>query len=391
MPPKPKVLPGRPGNLSPDQEQSLKDLWAALFAVFDFPGSNHQKYSKQKLAGSVKTRSDSVTDKYAQKNDFQNALANTPPHELRAAFWRMVKQDNPDALLLRFLRARKWDVNPALVMLVSTMHWRVNEVEHFMEQGEEHFVNNDKDTIKQIRLGKSFTYGYDLKDRPVVYIRARLHRSSDQSQESTERYTVYLMETIRLFLNEPVDQTCIVFDLTDFSISNMDYPPVKFLIKCLEAHYPESLGQCIIHKAPWIFQGIWTVIKGWLDPVVASKFVFTRNLTDIEKYISPNQLLKEVGGNDPYEYTFIEPLQNENKWMKYYPARDKILAERAEIVSRLEGYTRSWYSTDEKVNQQEIRAQRTDQIHKLCENYRRLDPYVRARSIYDRNGSLKVR
>lgn len=36
----------------------------------------------------------------------------------------------------------------------------------------------------------------------------------------------------------------------------MDYVPVKFLIKAFEAHYPESLGVCLVHKAPWVFQGI---------------------------------------------------------------------------------------------------------------------------------------
>ena len=35
----------------------------------------------------------------------------------------------------------------------------------------------------------------------------------------------------------------------------MDYTPVKFLIKAFEAHYPESLGVCLVHKAPWVFQG----------------------------------------------------------------------------------------------------------------------------------------
>lgn len=34
-----------------------------------------------------------------------------------------------------------------------------------------------------------------------------------------------------------------------------DYPPVKFMIKCFEANYPESLGAVLVHNAPWIFQG----------------------------------------------------------------------------------------------------------------------------------------
>jgi hypothetical protein len=44
--------------------------------------------------------------------------------------------------------------------------------------------------------------------------------------------------------------------MTDFSLANMDYSPVKFMIKCFEANYPESLGVVLIHKAPWIFSGL---------------------------------------------------------------------------------------------------------------------------------------
>lgn len=56
--------------------------------------------------------------------------------------------------------------------------------------------------------------------------------------------------------------------MTGFSIANMvrgpfladcadhqDYGPVKFMIKCFEANYPESLGAVLVHKAPWVFQG----------------------------------------------------------------------------------------------------------------------------------------
>lgn len=38
-------------------------------------------------------------------------------------------------------------------------------------------------------------------------------------------------------------------------MANMDYTPVKFMIKCFEANYPESLGTVLVHNAPWVFQG----------------------------------------------------------------------------------------------------------------------------------------
>jgi hypothetical protein len=44
-----------------------------------------------------------------------------------------------------------------------------------------------------------------------------------------------------------------------------DYAPIKFIIKCFEANYPESLGVVLVHKAPWVFQG-----KSYLTPFSGS-------------------------------------------------------------------------------------------------------------------------
>ena len=44
--------------------------------------------------------------------------------------------------------------------------------------------------------------------------------------------------------------------MTGFGMANMDYTPVKFMIKCFEANYPECLGAVLVHKAPWLFQGM---------------------------------------------------------------------------------------------------------------------------------------
>jgi hypothetical protein len=68
-------------------------------------------------------------DKYSHTKEFKEALATSTPQEIRDAFWRMVKADHPDSLFLRFLRARKWDVNKAIVMLVATMRWRSKELD----------------------------------------------------------------------------------------------------------------------------------------------------------------------------------------------------------------------------------------------------------------------
>ena len=56
--------------------------------------------------------------------------------------------------------------------------------------------------------------------------------------------------------------------MTGFSMANMDYTPVKFMIKCFEANYPECLGAVLVHKAPWLFQGKPTEHSLYLGTVV---------------------------------------------------------------------------------------------------------------------------
>ena len=37
--------------------------------------------------------------------------------------------------------------------------------------------------------------------------------------------------------------------------------------------YPEHLGNLFLINAPFLFRGLWSAIKGWIDPKTASKFV----------------------------------------------------------------------------------------------------------------------
>jgi hypothetical protein len=258
-----EALPGRPGTLTPDQEEKLREFWIATLEVFgvlnpkDVNGngladigngrtradtSTAKKPKKKRMSLFRKNKdddTDSVTstesaghhvvadsdDKYGQTKEFNEALASLTPETLRATFWSMVKHDHPDALLLRFLRARKWDVEKALVMMVSTMRWRSSEVhvdDDIMKNGElsslEAANGSDpakrrlgEDFLAQMRLGKSFLHGVDKNGRPMCFVRVRLHRQGEQSEESLERYTVFVIESARMILQPPVDTAVSLF------------------------------------------------------------------------------------------------------------------------------------------------------------------------------------
>ncbi|RAL61984.1 hypothetical protein DID88_002473 [Monilinia fructigena] len=436
-----EALPGRPGTLTAHEEEKLREFWVATLQVFgvldpqaDTNGTNgdsdvsngvaksdasasdkpkKKRFSalrrKHKDEDATPAKSSSATsrisnasdadDKYGQTKEFHDALASLPPASIRAAFWSMVKYDHPDALLLRFLRARKWDVDKALVMMISTMRWRASDMhvdDDIMKNGELAAVEDEKGTdaekkrhgegfLMQMRSGKSFLHGQDKAGRPMCFVRARLHKQGEQSEESLERYTVFIIESARMLLEPPVDTACVVFDLTGFSLANMDYAPVKFMIKCFEANYPESLGVVLVHRAPWVFQGIWKIIRGWLDPVVASKVHFTNTVDEMAEFVPRSQILKELGGDEDWEYKFIEPDPSENDKMKDTVTRDKLLKGREEIVDRYEKATLEWIH--EGVSP-EIKSKRTALAKELRDDYWKLDPYVRARSLYDREGVI---
>lgn len=253
-----KPPPGRPGNLTSEQETKLQELWSAVLHVFGVPDLSNgddataahdldpkartdtqasEKQKKKKRLGifsrknrdgsnsaaATTTDAEAVTgdgeDKYGQTKEFHKTLENQTPEQLRTAFWSMVKHDDPDALLLRFLRARKWNVQNALIMLVATMNWRQNEMRvdgDIMRKGEggalqdsasgdSHVKKGGNDFLAQLRMGKSFLHGSDKEGRPICCVRVHLHKSGDQSEASLERYTVYTIETARLLLNSHVD------------------------------------------------------------------------------------------------------------------------------------------------------------------------------------------
>ncbi|KAJ9149141.1 Phosphatidylinositol transfer protein CSR1 [Coniochaeta hoffmannii] len=435
-------LPGRPGNLTPEQEEKLRQLWQMIFQVCGVwptedgsasagaadPAAERpesvkaEKTKKKRSLFSRKGKKDGETesaapataggniiqvhegehDKYGQTKHFYETLASQAPESIRDTIWNMLKHDHPDALVLRFLRARKWDVDKALIMLISTMNWRAQDMhvdDDIMKNGEggaaelengtDAIAQVSRDFLAQIRMGKSFLHGVDKNGRPICVVRVRLHRQGEQIEESLERYTVYIIETARMLLQPPVDTATIIFDMTGFSMANMDYTPVKFMIKCFEANYPESLGAVLVHKAPWIFQGIWKVIKGWLDPVVAGKVNFTNSVKDVEEFIDSKHIPKELDGEEDWEYKYVEPVPGENDRMKDIDTRDRILAERQQQYRDFESATIRWIQNPDGDEGKQVKAEREAVASKLSIGYWNLDPYVRARSLYDRTGVIK--
>ena len=199
--------------------------------------------------------------------------------------------------------------------------------------------------------------------------------------------------------------------MTSFTLSNMDYTPVKFMIKIFEANYPESLGAVLVHKAPWVFQGIWAIVKNWLDPVVAAKVHFTKSVDDLDVFVPRARIPRHLGGEEEWTYRFVEAGKEEveedaRRRRRGGDDEDDSTARRRQLeeerkahVEAFQESTFAWLlaankrgdandDDDNAAQLADLATQRDRLASALNADYWALDPYIRARSLYDRIGMI---
>jgi len=240
--------------------------------------------AQQEALTQMMVKMDSLTKD--QKTEFDEAFANKFKSEVT---------------LLRFLRAREFDVDDAFKMLADCLEWRIN----FQGIG----VRNIKiESIQnQLASGKAFYHGKDKAGRPVCYVLVRVHDSHEQQIDEIQRFLVYLMEKGREFLEPPNEKCSCVFDLSGLHMKNLDLKATRSFTDMLEKYYPEQLGWALIMNSPLIFTGFWKIVHAWLPPQTAEKVKFVKE-ESLKEYIDDSQLLASFGGKDNYQYTSSEEI-----------------------------------------------------------------------------------
>lgn len=245
----PGPRPGSLGNLTPSQEAKLREFWNILLQSWDKNDTNPDGATKSPTASANSAKPQrrffSLSRSQPQTTDdelfaipskmlaslkslnagfpklrvIQSLLTKLHGDKLRAAYVNNLKQDHPDALLLRFLRAEKWDVPNAWIKIVKALNWRVNEFhvdEEVLRKGEEYALdksrngegverNDGEGFTVQLRTGKGHIHGADRLGRPIVVVRARLHNPGGQTARALNNYIVHCIETLRVTMVPPVE------------------------------------------------------------------------------------------------------------------------------------------------------------------------------------------
>lgn len=231
-----------------------------------------------------------------------------------------------DASLLRFLRARKFDVEKAKEMFINCETWREKEgVDTILQD----FHYTEKPLVA--KMYPQYYHKTDKDGRPVyfeelgkVYLPDMLKITSQERMLKNLVWEYELFTTYRLpacsrkegFL---VETSCTIMDLKGISIASayqvVGY--VKEASKIGQDYYPERMGKFYCINAPFGFATAFKVFKGFLDPVTVSKI-------NILGSSYKKELLKQIPAeNLPVKYGGASDVTDDELYLKDFgPWRD---------------------------------------------------------------------
>ncbi|KAN0062650.1 hypothetical protein ACQY0O_004840 [Thecaphora frezii] len=261
---------------------------------------------------------------------------------LRREFWAMVKGEHPDAVMLRFLRARKWSVDRALAAIGSTCAFRVqHNVSQLVKRGELGLVQT-RGGMNIFRNGISYIAGATDAGEPIYLIEVGSHYSSNQTAEELKNSVIYMQEVLSLMMPPPVEKKVVIFNLNNFGLRNMDWSIVLFMAKTMENFYPETLARIYVHGAPWIFKPIWSILRPLLDPLVRDKVHLTWKVDEMAEHVSADRLPSDtLHGNLDFRFEFPEPDAGENDVQKDAATHAELESAYQDVVAEFESATRA--------------------------------------------------
>ncbi|KAK0749922.1 Sec14 cytosolic factor [Schizothecium vesticola] len=248
--------------------------------------------------------------------------------------------------LLRFLRARKFDVNLSKKMFVDCEKWRESiklddtvptweypEKEQIFKYYPQYYHKTDKDGrpvyIEQLgSIDLPAMTKITSEDRMLTNLAVEYERLADPRLPACSRKSGYLLETC-----------CSVMDLKGVGI--MKAPSVFGYVKQVSSlsqnYYPERLGRLYLINAPWGFSGVWNVVKGWLDPVTVQKIHVLGGSyqKDLLEQVPAENLPKAFGGKcecaGGCEFSDMGPWREAEwarpaKWEKKEEKKDDVIA-----------------------------------------------------------------
>ncbi|XP_064611503.1 protein real-time-like isoform X2 [Liolophura sinensis] len=181
--------------------------------------------------------------------------------------------DEPEFLqsnetLLRYLKARDWDVDEAEKAVEGTVEYRRSTRPL---QVECHWCH-DRPGFHSMRQ-----VGFDELGRPVIYSCFAQATTHKNKVDDCVRHVTYLIENAKLTMKPGISTWVFVIDCTGLTLPACNPKLGYGVTQIMASHYPERLGMviCINHNP--VFQGIWKAIRVFLHSNTISKMKLIRS------------------------------------------------------------------------------------------------------------------
>ncbi|CAM5143593.1 unnamed protein product [Eretmochelys imbricata] len=185
-----------------------------------------------------------------------------------------------DEHILRFLRARDFNIDKAREMLCQSLTWRKQyQVDYILQTwrppslleeyytGGWHYQDKDGRPLYILRLGQMDTKGL-VKALGEESLLRHVLSINEEGQKRCE-------ENTNLFGRPITSWTCLV-DLEGLNMRHLWRPGVKALLRIIEVvedNYPETLGRLLIVRAPRVFPVLWTLVSPFINENTRQKFL----------------------------------------------------------------------------------------------------------------------
>lgn len=207
---------------------------------------------------------------------------------------------NPDdKFLLRFLRARKMDIDETYKLLTNYYSYRQRNREFFQ-------TLSTSDTLVQQALFDGFPGVLENRDRKGRCVLTFLCYNWDHCNYSLEIIYKSLLLTMEKLLEEPENQIngfVFVVDWTDFSFrqsTNLGPRTLRLMFEGLQDAFPARIKGVHFINQPWYVEAVLAIIKPFIKEKTKQKiYLHGTNLSTLHESVSKDVLPPELGGEGP--------------------------------------------------------------------------------------------
>ncbi|RZC62664.1 hypothetical protein C5167_024419 [Papaver somniferum] len=213
-----------------------------------------------------------------------------PPEEVSIYGIPLLADERSDVILLKFLRARDFNVKQALTMLKNVVQWRKEtKIEELLEED----LGNEFE--KAVYMD-----GCDKEGHPVCY--NVFGELSNKDLEKFLKWRIQFLEKSIRKLDYAPGGICTLVQVNDLKNARGPFQEIRAAIKhvaLLQDNYPEFVAKQIFINVPWWYLAVNRMMSPFLSQRTKSKFVFagpSKTTDTLCKYIAPERLAVAYGG-----------------------------------------------------------------------------------------------